>query len=921
MTLEAGTRLGVYEVTGLLGVGGMGEVYRATDTKLGRKVAIKTLPAELASNKDRLARFEREAKLLAALNHPHIASVYSLDEHEGTLYLAMELVEGETLERKLASGRLPIDEALRIALQIAEALEAAHEKGVVHRDLKPANIMVSGEGQVKVLDFGLAKAFATDPKQTVLGHSPALSLAMTQQGLVLGTAGYMSPEQASGQGTDQRADIWAFGVVLYELLTGKPVFTGESVPHILADVLKTEPDWSRLPKDLHPRLRLLLERCLEKRARDRCHSIADARVDIERVLSSPHGIAATAAAERLGATRGSRRRSLAIAGIAAVAGAAVAGLVGWLVQPAPTPRPVLRVSIPLPEDQQVTSFSSMIAVSPDGTRIAYAANNQIYLRNLDEAEARPVPGTAEAGVGATDPAFSPDGRWLAYLAVAGFAGPYVVKRVPVSGGTPARIHEAEGLANLPLGLTWPTPDTILFADAEGIVRVPASGGAAEVLVPRREDDRFYSPQLLPGGKAVLFTRLPGTPGPFDVDFDAAQVLVQSIGGNDRKVVWEGGSGARYLPDGRLVYAQGATLFAIPFDSSTHAVHGGPVPMVEGLRGTPGSPATNIAIGDSGVLAFVPGNGNAAAAGATPKRTLVWVDRNGREEPLPMRPDSYLSVRISPDGTRVSLVVGAVVGRSTGTAIWIFDLRTQNLSLLTGDPKGDDGPVWSSDSRRIFFRSFRDPGIGVYSIEPETGETKLVALGNPETPAPLPWSISSDDRTLAVIDFGGNWNADTLAVADGVFTRLLSATASDIQPSISRDGAWMAYALGSGSEQEIDVRPLPDAARTRIPIGPGSQPVFSRDGSELFFFNGKGLAAAPVTYQPTLRVGPPQQLFESTAYLYAARGRAWDVDPSGKRFLMIRMPDSPAVSAAPARQRIDVVVNWFEELKRKVPTTQ
>src|SRR5499427_6759819 len=292
MTLASGTRLGVYEVTGLLGVGGMGEVYRATDTKLGRKVAIKTLPAELASDKDRLARFEREAKLLAALNHAHIASVYSLDEHDGTLYLAMELVEGETLEHKLARGRLQIDEALRLALQIAEALEAAHEKGVVHRDLKPANIMVSGEGQVKVLDFGLAKAFSTDPKQTVLGHSPALSLAMTQQGLVLGTAGYMSPEQASGQATDQRADIWAFGVVLYEMLAGSPLFGGESVPHILADVLRSEPDWSRLPKNLHPRLKLLLERCLEKNARNRYHSIADVGVDIEKVLSDPLDLSA-----------------------------------------------------------------------------------------------------------------------------------------------------------------------------------------------------------------------------------------------------------------------------------------------------------------------------------------------------------------------------------------------------------------------------------------------------------------------------------------------------------------------------------------------------------------------------------------------------------------------------------------------------
>ena len=925
MTLAVGTRLGLYEVTGLVGVGGMGEVYRATDTKLARQVAIKTLPEELASDKDRLARFEREAKLLAALHHPHIAAIYGLDEHGGTQYLAMELVEGETLERKLARGRLPIEEALRLALQIAEALEAAHEKGVVHRDLKPANVMVSGEGQVKVLDFGLAKVFATDPKQTVLGHSPALSLAMTQHGLVLGTAGYMSPEQASGQATDQRADIWAFGVVLYEMLAGEPVFTGESVPHILADVLKTEPDWSRLPKNLHPRLRLLLERCLEKRARDRCHSIADARVDIERVLSAPHGIAASAAVEEAGSTRGFSLRSVAIAGIAAVAGTAVAALAGWLVWPAQTPRPVLRLSIPLPDDQQftATNFASMIAVSPDGTRIAYAANNQIYLRNLDEAEARPVPGTAETGVNAANPAFSPDGQWLAYWASAGVAGPYVVKRVPISGGTPARIHEADGLNNRELGLTWPTPGTILFADAKGVVRVPATGGAAEVLVPRREGERLYGPQLLPGGKAVLFTRLPGTPGDLTVDFDAAQVVMQSIGGNDRKVVWEGGAAAQYVPDGRLVYAHGATLFAIPFDPGTRAVHGGPVPMVEGLLRSGNTDTANIAIADTGVLAFIPGNGN-TAVNAARKTTLVWVDRDGREEPLPVRPDDYTKVRISPDGTKVALVVGAFLRGGSGPppAIWIFDLRTQNLSLLTGDPKGDDSPVWSPDGRHVIFRSLRDAGPGIYSIEPATGETKLVGSSSSELPFPLPWSTSSDGQTLSVISVDNHgFIAATLTVAEGVFTRLFSSLQNDVQPAISGAGPWIAYTLGSGSDLEIDIGPLPDVARTRIPVGPGAQPVFSRDGSELLFFNGKGLAAAPVTYQPTLRVGPPQRLFASTAYMYVGLGRAWDVDPSGKRFLMIRAPDAPAVGTAPMRPRIDVVVNWLEELKRRVPTTK
>ncbi len=311
MALEPGTRFGNYEIGEAIGAGGMGEVYRATDTTLERDVAIKTLPRELAQEPDRLARFEREAKLLATLNHAHIGAIYGLDAHDGKQFIVMELVEGITLEEKLKAGALAVDDALRIALQIAEALEAAHAKGVVHRDLKPANVMITGDGVVKVLDFGLAKAFSGNPNEASPAHSPALSMAMTQQGLILGTAGYMSPEQASGQATDQRADIWAFGVVLYEMLTGLPLFSGESVPHVLADVLRTEPDWSRLPKNLHPRLQFMLERCLEKKVRDRYHSIADIRVDIEKILSDPHG--ATAAAVSAPASRSTWQRVFPVA--------------------------------------------------------------------------------------------------------------------------------------------------------------------------------------------------------------------------------------------------------------------------------------------------------------------------------------------------------------------------------------------------------------------------------------------------------------------------------------------------------------------------------------------------------------------------------------------------------------------------------
>ncbi|HSG65588.1 MAG TPA: protein kinase, partial [Gammaproteobacteria bacterium] len=449
MAAVPGTRLGAYEITGVIGAGGMGEVYRARDTKLGREVAIKTLPSALAQDPDRLARFEREAKLLAALNHAHIGAIYGLDEHEGIRFIAMELIEGQTLEEKLKDGALPVEDALRIALQIAEALEAAHEKGVVHRDLKPANVMLTRDSVVKVLDFGLAKAFAGNPNEASPAHSPALSLAMTKQGLILGTAGYMSPEQASGQATDQRADIWAFGVVLYEMLAGQPLFSGESVPHILADVLRTEPDWSRLPKRLHPRLKLMLERCLAKKPRNRLHAIADARVEIEVILRDPHE-AISAAATAVESRSPVWRRLLPMAA-AVIAAVVITGL-GVRAAMQPAPQPVNRFDYDLPEGQVLRNTGRrVIALSPSGRYFAYNAVGGIYLRTMGELEPRLVSGTEPA---LTNPSFSPDGQSLVYSSV------QALQRIAISGGAPVVI--AAVTVN-PTGVSWEADGTILFA--------------------------------------------------------------------------------------------------------------------------------------------------------------------------------------------------------------------------------------------------------------------------------------------------------------------------------------------------------------------------------------------------------------------------------------------------------------------------
>jgi Tol biopolymer transport system component len=606
--------------------------------------------------------------------------------------------------------------------------------------------------------------------------------------------------------------------------------------------------------------------------------------------------------------------------IGAIATAGVAVLAGDYLRPtpAPEPKPVVRFSVPLRAELAFpANLFSMIAVSPDGQKIAYFASGQIFLRSIGERESHPVQGTAESGFGPVTPVFSPDGQWLAYVQVAGAVGPFIVKRVPISGGAPATLHEAEGVADFPYGLSWPTTDTIVFANPEGIVRIPANGGATDVLVARRPDERLYSPQLLPGGDAVLFTSAPGNPGEYFGGFEAAQVVVQSIGGDDRKVVLEGGSAARYLPTGQLVYAQGTTLFAIPFDPEARAVRGGAVRMVEALRRSTANDAAYFDVSATGTLVTVSGGSDAEA-----RYDLTWVDRNGREEPFPAQADDYAMARISPDGTQIALVIGAMGGvRNTPPAIWHFDQRTENLSALTADPAGDDSPVWSADGSRIFFRSNRGGTYGMYAIELDAREAKLVAGSSPEFPFAQPWTISPDGRTLGLIYAPSDINLGTFALADdGEPARLLhDPEVNENEPTFSPNGEWIAYAERRRTDgtAEIIIRPFPGVSRTFYRVGPGSAPVFSRDGSELFFFDGQGLAAAPITYEPTLRVGAPRRLFESTAYLWGPAGRAWDADPSGERFLMIRVPVGGDDGEQPTA-RIDVVLNWFEELESRVP---
>ncbi len=549
LSLSRGATLGNYEVSVLLGKGGMGEVWRASDTRLGRDVAIKTLPPEFSEDVDRLSRFEREAKVLASLNHPHIAAIYGLEASAGTRFLVLELVDGETVADLLKRGPLSMPEALRLALQIAEGIEAAHEKGIVHRDLKPANIKVTADGRVKVLDFGLAKAFHAETGD--VGNSPTLSMTATAQGVVLGTAAYMAPEQARGQAVDHRADIWAFGCVLFEMLTARPTFRGDLVSDILASVLVREPEFAELPPTIAPRLRETLQRCLEKNPKRRWQAVGDLRVELERILANPNeGLAQ--AASVASTPRAGVKAVLPYAAAAAI----VAGAGAWLLKPnpAPEPRPLVRFEFEVPQDAANPAFRAtgrpVLAFSPDGRHFAYNTPRGMFLRSMDTLTSRLIPGTEP---GLTSPFFSPDGEWLAFWSNDASG----LQKIAISGGAPVTI----GPATNPFGARWGRDGQILFGQSEGIKRVSANGGSPELVIASKDGEVIYGPSLLPDGKTILYTLTRVAGG---TRWDQAEVIAQEPG-SEPKVLIRGGSDAVYVATGHLVYAVGNVLYAIAFD--------------------------------------------------------------------------------------------------------------------------------------------------------------------------------------------------------------------------------------------------------------------------------------------------------------------------------------------------------------------
>ena len=904
MPLTAGTRLGPYEILAPLGAGGMGEVYRARDTRLDRDVAIKVLPELVAADPDRLTRFEREAKALASLSHPHIAQIHGTVDSPAAL--VMELVEGEDLSVRIARGAMSVTEVLPIALQIADALEAAHERGIIHRDLKPANIKVTADGDVKVLDFGLAKAIegselAGDPL-----NSPTMSIAGTRAGLILGTAAYMAPEQARGQAVDRRADIWSFGVVLFEMLSGRQVFGGETISDVLASVLKNDLDWKTLPADLPPPIGRLLRRCLTPDRRTRLRDIGEARVAIAdylagRIEAPPVAAQAPPARSRRGLIAG----LALVTAIALALAVAVAMLTSGRSEPIDASR---RYVVVPPEGvtAHVTGRPS-IALARDGWTLAFVGldngGSHLYLRGAADFDPRRLPGTE----GASNPAFSPDDRTIAFLTNT------QLKTMSINDGAMTTI----ATVNDPRGVTWADDTTLVYTPESigGIVEISTKGGAARTLttIDEKAGERTHRwPNVLPGGRWVLFT-VGMTASPDSYDGSRIDAVDRTTG--ERRKVFEGASMARYAPTGlaspmrgdreggHLVLARGGSLFAVRFDPTTLAVSGQPSTVLQGIGGDLTTGAAHVAWTDDGTFAYVPGDAQGGM------RQLVWADLKGARQTIGLPPALYNDVRISPDGGRLAVAQGT----SGGADIWVYAFARGTFTRLTFTGVTAT-PVWSADGREIFFSAIDNAGRGstIFKTSADGGR-EPVAVATVDVRVYL--KHVSRDASWALVDYlafgGARANIGRLQLKPGAKVEPIVDTRGDeYGAALSPDGRFLAYQSDPDGRPEVYVRTLASSSgRWQISNAGGEEPMWSSDGKSIYYRIEGRLMRVPVEAGVSFQAGLPVQLFDGVYNLRSETGISYQPHHDGTRLLMARAADVTSVGS------VRVMTGWFGELRK------
>jgi len=896
MSIGIGTQLGSHEVTGLLGKGGMGEVYRAKDTRLKRDVALKLLPDDFASDPDRLLRFQREAEVLASLNHPNIAQVYGLEQSGDTQFIVMELVEGDTLEARLRRGAIPIDEALPAAKEIAEALEAAHERNVIHRDLKPGNIKVTPDGKVKVLDFGLAKTFHRD-EATNLSNSPTL-MSASLPGMILGTAAYMAPEQAKGGAVDQRTDVFAFGCVLYEMLTGHQAFQGDSVSEILASVLKSDANLSLLPPRLNPRLLDLLRRCLEKNPRNRWHAAADLRLELQSIINAGHSMPRDQPA-----SRSSLSKPVFLAFAMGMVLAAVLGFAIWQWRPSSAPVTVARFAIPIPEVQQTAFVRRNMAISPDGSQVVYEANRRLYLRSISESEAKPIAGS-EDSIAATSPTFSPDGRGIAFYA----AGERNLKTIPVTGGAASSIAAVDQLGIY--GISWGRQGIVFGQGLSSIVEVPEKGGEPRVLIKAANSEYVSFPEALPDGNAILFSKSDGT---------LTRLVVQSRTTGEPKVLAEtkdnGALIGHYVPTGHIVYVSGGVLLAIPFNLQKLEATGTSVSMIQGVRQT-SVQEPMLSISETGSLIYMAGPiGDSGGA-----LNLAISDRNGTLDRLNLPKRNYQTPRLSPDGKRVAFGIE----EGTEASIWTYDLSgASGMSRLTFGGK-NRFPVWSQNGERIAFQSDRDGDLAIFSQRSD-GNGVAERLTRPDkgvSHVAESWSPNGETLLFRATQGDSKVSLWALSIREKTampFGRVQSAVPTNAV--FSPDGRWVAYhALEPGKAlHEVYVQPFPATGSvSQLPISRDNHhPAWSRDGKELFYIPGPGeYASVSFTSTAGVAFGNPVPVRGSVNTAPPATPRQYDITADGK--LIGQVVSEQTQTGTPATPQITIILNWFEELKQRVP---